>query len=224
MKLIAELGSNPAPEWDLRRWCEEAAGAGATHVKIQLWRPEHFPESERADKRWLEFPRSHLGKFAETAHGFGLQAGASVFDGEAIEIVARRCDFLKLAAREVNNPGLTVPTLAAGQRYGKPVYRSVPDLTWGYSNRHMTLLYVIPEYPTPMWKALVAVVRAAVHFRKLESPWGWSSHTTGWLDCWLAAKLGASVVEKHFALSKDDVEAGHSLTPDAFQRLAERIR
>jgi sialic acid synthase SpsE len=56
-----------------------------------------------------------------------------------------------------------------------------------------------------------------------EQPWGWSSHTRGWLDCWLAAKWGASVIEKHLALSPDDIEAGHSLLPHEFHKMTRAI-
>ena len=104
MDIIAELCSNPVSYgWDLEPFIALAALSGASHVKIQCFRAEHFPEWAQADKRAAEFPRERLREFAELAHAHGLKAGASVFDAEAVELCARELDFLKLAAREQDN-------------------------------------------------------------------------------------------------------------------------
>ena len=228
-EIVAELCSNPVSyHWDLTRFVTQAAMTGAKNVKIQVFRAEHFPEWEQAGKRAAEFPRERLREFAELAHANGMKAGASVFDAEAVELCARELDFLKLAAREQYNFELAF--LVCNQN--KPVYRSISEFgAWGVagtSTRSMdATLWAIQSYPAPMLLSLYGVTRAALFFGNLNysSPrWGWSSHTRGWLDCLLAARFGASVIEKHFCLSHDDIEGGHSLTSDEFGRMVERCR
>src|SRR3989338_224409 len=122
---------------------------------------------------------------------------------------------------------------------GKPFYRSISSLEFyrdflfveedGYwrgtrNTRNMTQLFAIQEYPAPMWKSLYWLVRAALFFTNRDVAWGWSSHTTGYADCVMAARMGASVIEKHFAMGPQDVEAPHSLLPDEFGKMVERIR
>lgn len=216
--VIAEIGSSPAPAWDFAPWCAAAANAGADAVKVQLFRASHFPAAEWDSKRPLEFPRNKWPDFVSTAHAYGLSAGASVFDEGAVRLVAMYSDFLKLAAREQDNEALFFACLATG----KQVYRSVSDLDQASSLRGQTTLYAMQQYPAPMWEALAWVIRFKRSMNGVR--WGWSSHTTGYLDCWLAARLGASVIEKHLCLSPTDLEAGHSLQPAKFAAMCRAIR
>lgn len=216
--IIAELGSSPAPDWNFAPWCAAAANAGADAVKVQLFTAEHFPPAEQDAKRRLEFPRGKLIAYKTIAHAYGLSAGASVFDAEAVTLAAQTCDWLKLAAREQFNHSLRLSCHETNKR----TFRSVSD--WR-DNRlpNETLLFAIQRYPSPLWLALFEVVKAARRYRK-HPAWGWSSHTTGYLDCTLAARLGASVIEKHLALWPTDLEAGHSLLPAQFAAMCCAIR
>jgi sialic acid synthase SpsE len=219
--LIAELGSSPAPEWNFNLWCAIAKRSGATHVKVQLFRAEHFPAAERPAKRALEFPRERLREFVAAAHAHGLQAGASAFDIGAIDQIVSECDFLKLACREMNNAELITHALRYYPRI--PIYRSIDDLSFASSLEHLVTLFAIQKYPAPLMESVFRVVLMARCAVRADCPWGWSSHTTGDLDVRLAVKLGASVIEKHFCLSPADLEGGHSLTPIRFRKMAERI-
>lgn len=230
--LIAEFGSSPAPDWKLERWITMAAWAKADAVKVQLFRGSHFPPEEQAAKEALMFPREQYAKFVQLAHAAGLRAGASVFDDEAVHRAADLGDFVKVAAREQRNwELLTAIRLASrhGLRRIVPVYRSISD--WnvlqegdlGLGAFGDVILLTIPQYPARLSAAVVKVLQGSRAFRSMKRAWGWSSHTPGWFDSWLAAKLGAAVIEKHFALTKDDREAGHSLQPAAFRRLKERL-
>jgi len=218
-RIIAEFGSSPAEyNWDLSRWCEAAQVAGANAVKVQLFKAKHFPTAEQDSKRPLEFPRERLAEAARLAHAHGLEFGASVFDLEAVDLAGLHCDFIKLAAREQRNLEL----LNAALRKHKPVYRSISNLDCFEIIRGVTL-FTFQRYPVSMTRALVGLAFAAAYFNVGEYAWGWSSHTTGTLDCVLAARLGARVIEKHLALSNDDLEAGHSLLPRQFYQMTQRI-
>lgn len=227
IKMIAELGSNPAAYgWDFTEFCRAADFAGATHVKIQLWKTTHFPASEWATKRLLEFPRALLPDFVAQAHRRMLKAGASVFDEEAVELTAVQCDFLKLACREQANNALIAQAVRSTLRYDRTLYRTTDNER--HDLRLMgvtgTELFTVARYPTRMIIAWLGVLRAARFFGRMDVAWGWSSHTTGVLDCVLAARLGASVIEKHLCLDKADPEGGHSLLPDEFEHMVSQIR
>lgn len=214
VEIIAEFGSNPAPAWDFDRWCLEACLAGATHVKVQLWRAGHFPDEEWADKIPLEFPHARYQEFVEMAHRYGLKAGASAFDGAAARLL-RYGDFGKIALREYGDDRL-LWSIEDNVEY---VYESCPVNTKRRGYRH---LGCIPEYSTPMPRAMLGLLRWAWNSRHART-WGWSSHTKGIADCVMAVALGATVIEKHFALTPQDVEAGHSLLPSDFARMARKI-
>lgn len=230
--IVAEFGSSPAREawdskamayrgWNLEPWCQSAHQVGADAVKIQLWRVEHFPIEEQKRKRRLEFPMDKLSSFVKTAHDLYLLAGASVFDEEAVRLASEHCDFIKLAAREQYNSDLIFKAFSQN----KQVMRSVSDLAFraGHSNT-ITTLFAVQVYPTPIALALYWLIRFSMHCKRSGYRWGWSSHTRSALDCVVAARLGASVIEKHFALMPEDIEAGHSLLPDAFGRMVRDIR
>lgn len=221
--IIAELGSNPVDyKWNTLPFCQVAADSGATHVKIQIYKAEHFPEPYQAEKRRLEFPRKRIGEFAVNAHRFGLKAGASVFDAEAVDICARELDFLKLAAREQHNHRLIDPVYTKRMM----TYRSIShyDPYLNANDAPFIHLWAIQNYPAGMGKSLITLLQAWKYFKRLRISWGWSSHTTGAFDCILAARLGASVIEKHLALSHSDVEGGHSLLPEQFAAMVRGIR
>ena len=224
MDIIAELGSNPAPHgWPLEDYVQAAALTGATSVKVQCFRAEHFPEWAQAEKRKVEFPRARLGEFARLAHAYGLAAGASVFDAEAVELCAQELDFLKLAAREQHDYGLGCLCMHSGKRLYRSISEDKAFMDYGYTYQGGAVLWAIQKYPAGMIESILTLLHAARLFKSHGKRWGWSSHTRGWLDVTLAARLGASVAEKHFALSADDPEAGHSPMPAQFKRMVKRI-
>ena len=225
--IIAEWGSGPAPAWDFTAWANATAAAGADAGKVQLWRISHFGPEEAQAKLPYVFPRERLSEFARACHDLGLQAGASVFDDAAVRLAARHCDFLKLAAREMDNHDLLYAASESAYETGRHLYRSISDLSHFrriHPSSHITHLCALQRYPAPMLATLAHVTRAAAFFRRQGVVWGHSSHTTGILDAWWASCLGASVVEKHIDLTGHGIEAAHSLTPDRFARLVRAVR
>ncbi len=231
VSIIAEFGSSPAPEWDFIAWCAAATRVGTDAVKVQLFRAEHFPVNEQASKKPLEFPRKRLADFVAIAHAYGLQAGASVFDAEAVELAARYCDFIKLAGREQvfgqsKDDGLYWQVYR--KRGALPVIRSIGNLRYLNYDDRTTTLWVVPKYPASMTESIYQLVKWWLYVKRSRAlwnkQWGWSSHTRGIADCVLAARLGASVIEKHLALMPSDVEAGHSLLPDDFKTMCKIIK
>lgn len=235
--VLAELGSNPvARNWNFAPYLDAAKLAGADGVKVQMFYAAHFPAHEQADKAALEFPRYRFGDFVAGAHSRHLQAGASVFDDNAISVtLSAGADFLKLAAREAQNWKLNGAVTNAARDAKLPLYRSVPSVQgaeWQNATAHpltpdwprLVTLYAEQAYPAGLGRSLVSLLRWAAYCKRNKMRWGWSSHTIAVSDCMLAAMLGAEVIEKHLCLGTDEIEVGHSLTPERFRAMTKGIR
>ena len=210
---IAELGSSlmPFTKERLNLFLTHAMWAGTNAVKIQLFRADHFPNAERAEKQRLEFPRELFEWFIARARFCKLHVGASVFDKDAIDLCCRLgTDFIKLATREQHNLALREHT----QQFKGPIIRSIDfmDLPQYESRlpREVTL-GCVPKYPTPFNSQLRARMAPYLAESYLPDPWGWSSHTIGLDDVIIAVQAGAKVIEKHLRVSEKDIEARWSL-------------
>lgn len=226
-RLILEFGSNAYPftQAKLYKMLNASRHAGVWGVKVQLFKAEHFPEAEREEKRQYEFPRRLYPWFVMQAHELGLNAGASVFDDEACDLVASaKSDFLKLATRERWNAGLRY---RAQRAYGGTIIRSF-DITKTEEKppdrmRREIPMGCIPEYPVE-WtfaKLLYQVRLVSMFYNKA---WGWSSHTADIKDCLSAHCGGASVIEKHVDLDGKGPEAAWSIDFKTAKELAEAIK
>ena len=226
--IIAEFGSNifPYSREKLVGYCQVASQAGADAVKVQLYFAEHFPSDEQGAKQATVFPRADVNFFAIVARRLGLAWGASVFDRDAVNILAAMgADFLKLATREEHNIKLRA---YANRKFKGTILRSVQ---WpasiqgslvGYPRfRREVTLACVPDYPTSVERALGLLGNPA---ELLLGPWGWSSHTTSGWDCVTAAGLGASVVEKHLRLSPDDLENDWSVSGEHLGAIVESCK
>jgi sialic acid synthase SpsE len=232
MFVIADLCSNARPfrmpvmfdaePGTLSAFIRGVARAGTDAVKVQVFTPGHFPKSEREAKRHDVFPRETLGAFVRTAHDYGIQAGASVFDEHAVDACFEAgCDFLKIASREAFNSALV--HLASDT--GLPVYTSFPLHHFRLDRRRPLLagempLVCIAEYPTLEW----AIEAESFEWFGNQTGWGWSSHTSHYQDVLQAVHSGATVIEKHFALASDDPEAAWSLLPEGFKEMCDAIK
>ena len=226
--VIAEFGTNifggPSIKATLIRFCQLAHDAGADAVKVQLYNHQHFPESEWGEKMQTEFPRELFPEFCEMAHSYGMAAGASVFDEEAIALVTEHGDFLKLATREENNVRLR----NACESIDFPLIRS---MDWRNVEKLDSLdaikispntvkLGCVPIYPTPPEAEYLPL-----HLpRYLARFCGWSSHSQGFVDVLCAVKNGAVVIEKHFCTHPSENEVMWSLNPRDFAEMVWSIR
>ena len=219
--VIAEMCSNILSHMnitsdDLELCIRDVALSGAQAAKIQLFRHTHFPESECEQKKRVEFPRDWFQHFVELCHEYGLVAGASVFDEEAVHLCEDTgADFLKLATREFGNDALQsmcdLSPLPVLQSFDTTKYIMPP-----VPPRNRIYLSCMPEYP--------AITPRIPPTMDLKHDWGWSSHSPDWLDVCLAVSRGACAIEKHIKFHNDDPEAGWSLMPQDFKRMVEDIR
>jgi N-acetylneuraminate synthase len=233
--LIAELGSNHnRDEERARRLIDACADAGCDAVKLQVFRIEDLFAAEvlagredlRARRAW-EFPMEHLEPIADHCRARGLRLGATPFGLWAVEPLAARVDFLKIASYEL----LWHDLVRACAATGLPLVVSTGMATLdeveaavaaarAAGARELTLLHCVSGYPTPPDQANLAAI--ATLRDATGCPVGWSDHTGSAavvrraIDRW-----GASDVELHVDLDGAGNEAGpHNWSPAGLAGLA----
>lgn len=242
--LIAEIGSTHDGSLGIaRNSIEVAAGCGADLVKFQT----HLAEAEttraappppffQAEPRLEYFRRTAFSPeqwkaLREHAGGCGVGFVSSPFSVEAVALLeGMGVERYKVPSGEVTN----LPLLEEIARTGKPVLLSSGMSDWReldaavevIRRRHdrLTVLQCTSLYPCPYERVGLDVMLAMA--RRYGAPVGLSDHTLTNFAALAAAALGATVIEKHFTLSRHlyGSDARHSAEPPQFRELADGVR
>ena len=239
--VIAEAGMNhDGSLGNAIRMAEVAAECGADAVKFQL----HDAEAETTrdapsppyfehESRWEYFQRTAFSDeqwatLKEAAERAGIEFLCSVFSLRAVERLERLgVRRYKIGSGEVTN----VQLIRAVAATGKPVLLTSGMSSWAELDRaveaagaDVTVLQCTSEYPTPPEHVGLNVL--AELRERYGKPVGLSDHTLGPYACFAAVALGASVVEKHFTLSRElyGPDASLALEPDELEELVEGVR
>lgn len=249
--IIAEAGVNH--DGDLERALELvriAAAAGADLVKFQTFRADELVcrDAEKAEYQKaatgddtqhamisrLELSESdHERLIAECGkHGIGFFSTG--FDPASVDLLVRLgMDRIKVPSGEITNlPYLrhvaskNLPViLSTGMAFLNEVESAVQVLEeGGIARSRITVLHCNTEYPTPMQDVnLHAMPRMG---RALGLAYGYSDHTLGIEVAIAAVAMGASVIEKHFTLSRSlpGPDHGASLEPEELTAMVSGIR
>lgn len=248
--VIAEAGVNYNGSLDLAyKMVDEAVKSGADIVKFQTGIPENvmsrYAEKAEYQKETTGFCESQLDMVKKLMLNFsdfiplkkycedkGIKFLSTPFDLDSIDFLdSLGCDLWKIPSGEITN----LPYLLKIARTGKPIIMST-----GMSNieeigealkvlknngsDEITLLHCTTEYPTPFTEVnLNAMLTLRDTFGCRV---GYSDHTLGIEVPIAAVALGASVIEKHFTLSRNMEGPDHraSLEPNELQNMVEAIR
>jgi len=249
--IIAEAGCNHNGDSGLaKRLVDVAAEAGADAVKFQTFIADELVthQAEKAD-----YQKINTGNGNETQCAMLKKLELS-FDNfktlkvycESKDIVflstpfdSRSVDFLdeleipafKIASGEITN----IPFLSYIACKKKPVILSTGMSTLEEvekaeealrqtHNAELVLLHCTSEYPAPAEDVNLRAMNTLYH--RFKVPVGLSDHTLGIEIPLAAVALGASVIEKHFTLTKDLPGPDHtlSLEPQELIRLVQSIR
>lgn len=241
--VVAEIGNNhDGSVRQAERLIEAAAEAGADAVKLQTHiaeaemlpstpTPPHFDEPRWDFTRRMELSKDDHLRLKVFAEERNLVFFSSPFSVEAVELLEEiGAPAYKVASGELTNP----PLLEAVAATGKPVLlssgmsgiddveRAAAILRAGGSE--LLVFQCTSNYPCP--PELVNLRAMAMMGERLDAPYGLSDHTAGIWTSIAAVALGASVVEKHFTLSKRLYGPDHhsSLTPEELAQLVEGVR
>ena len=245
--VIAEAGVNHNGSLDTAKaLIDVAAQAGADAVKFQTFSADALvlqsaekaeyqkqtsgaAESQYEMLKRLELSRSDHEVLVNECKRCGIQFCSTAFDFDSIRFLdSLDISFMKVPSGEITN----LPYLRMVNACRRPVILSTGMATMDevdaalevFTNCDVTLLHCTTEYPCPYDSVnLRAMLKLKDRFGR---PVGYSDHTQGIEVSVAAVALGASVIEKHFTLSRDMEGPDHraSLEPAELKAMVAAIR
>jgi pseudaminic acid synthase len=249
--VIAELSANHNQDFDQAvRIIEAAKKAGADAVKLQTYTPDTMTiQSDREyfrisggtlwDGRTLHelygeayTPWEWQPRLKRVADDLKIDLFSSPFDPTAVDFLEKMgVPAYKLASCEL----VDIPLIKKIAQTGKPLVIStgmatVEEIDEALAAARTTgateisLLKCTSAYPaSPDEMNLKTIPELA---RRYEVPVGLSDHTAGTVVPVVAVALGASIVEKHITLSRNQKgpDSAFSLEPDEFKAMVEAVR
>lgn len=250
--IIAEAGVNHNGDMELaRQLIDAAAQAGVDMVKFQTFSANRLvthsaskaqyqsnstdaAESQHKMLSRLELTRAMHEELIAHCLKRGIRFFSTGFDTESVDmLVELGIDCFKIPSGEITN----LPYLRHIGKYGRPVILStgmsrldevqsaVEILSKaGTAQKDITVLHCSTEYPTPMEDVNLSAMLTMGE--ALGVQFGYSDHTKGIEVAIAAVALGATVIEKHFTLSRELPGPDHkaSLEPDELNAMVAAIR
>lgn len=249
--IVAELSANHRNRFEeAARLVEAAKAAGADAVKLQTYTPDTI--TLRSDKepfrirggtlwdgrtlydlyREAAMPWEWQPKLKNLAEDLGLDFFSSAFDATAVDFLETMgVPVHKVASLEI----VDLPLIKKMAGTGKPLIISTGTATLEEIREavetaraagavDVALLKCTSAYPAPPEEMNLKTIPHLA--RVFEVPVGLSDHTLGIAVPVAALALGASIVEKHFTLSRSapGPDSAFSLEPEEFKTMVQAIR
>jgi len=229
-QIIADVSSNHMGSKAVAEaMIQAAAAAGVDLVKFQSWqarklRPD-FPDYDQT------FRRHQTTELSDKDHWFlvercrqcGVKFLTTCFDLDRVDFLAGLgLDTIKVASPDCGSLRLLDRLMEKFEHLiistGMTPDSEVEHMIAHTRGHRVTVLHCVSLYPTPPDRVNLARMN---WLKSLGVPVGFSDHTLGVEAGMLAISMGASMVEKHFTLSrslpgKDQAISG---TPEEFARL-----
>lgn len=250
--IIAEAGVNHNGNLDLaKKLIDVAAESGADAVKFQTFKAKNLV-SKFADKaQYQKNATGNDGSQFEMLKDLELDSAkhdalfnycanknimflSTPFDLESIELLRKfNLEILKIPSGEISNFPYLLKIGALGKQVilssGMSDLGEIEDaltvlIEAGTARERITVLHCNTEYPTPMQDVNLTAMLTIKDAFKVKV--GYSDHTLGIEVPIAAVALGATVIEKHFTLSKSMNGPDHkaSLEPDELKAMINAIR
>ena len=223
--IIAELSCNHNGSLDKAKlMIAMAAAAGADAVKLQTYKPEDLTNDPELTKLYQKAmtPREWHAELFGHAKRRGITIFSSAFSVEAVKFLEELgTPAHKLASMEIKRCDLRDAMLATG----KPVLISTgmatePQLRRVFGEPDVALMHCVAQYPSKIEDANLM----AIKYLGIENIVGLSDHTPGYETAIAATALGACIIEKHFKLDDDCIDAAYSLDPAQFAAMCKAVR
>lgn len=235
--VIAEAGVNHNGDIAIAKQLIEAARvAGADIVKFQTWKPgevtgrfafkvPYLQSSTPEDESRFELSRrlclsyDSFRELRQHCDRVGIEFMSTPDGFDSLDFLVDELDMrrIKIGSTELNH----IAFLEAVGTKRRPVFISTGLGTLaevdqavaalrrgGGSDLPITVMQCTSEYPAPQEEMNLRVLET--YAKALQIPVGLSDHSTGYEASIAAVALGASVVEKHFTLSRTMAGPDHS--------------
>ena len=246
--IVAEAGANHNRDLGMaRELIAVASEAGADAVKFQTYSAETLYSRRTPDFSYLkaltdrstwqlikdiELPREWQAELAAEARKRGILFMSTPFDRQAVdELDALGVPAFKIASFEI----VDLPLVRYAAVRGRPMiistgladYEDVQDVVSACrseGNDHVVLLQCASLYPAPPSRINLRAMETMR--RAFGVPVGLSDHTLGIHVSVAAAALGASVIEKHYTLSRQLKGPDHpfAIEPGELRDLVRQVR
>lgn len=251
--IIAEAGVNHNGSLDIaKQLVDVAADAGVDYVKFQTFKADllvsktapkaEYQQQNMCDKSSSQYEMLKKLELTSAQHQIlidyciekGVKFFSTAFDLESVRFLSGlHLGLWKIPSGEITN----YPYLKCIAQYHEPVilssgmsgYREIEEAIHvltknGLSKDMITVLHCNTEYPTPMEDVNLLAMQSIRDVFQVNV--GYSDHTQGIEIPLAAVALGASVVEKHFTLSRsmDGPDHKASLEPDELKVMVLGIR
>lgn len=252
VRIIAEAGVNHNGSLNTAlQLVDAAAEAGADFVKFQTFKAENLVTREASKAEYqkkntdggddsqlfmlkkLELSEDDHNAIIERCKERNIKFLSTAFDLESIDFLhSLGLDIWKIPSGEITNypflrkiAGFNEEVImSTGMCDADDVRAALNALAeHGQDLNKVTLLHCTTQYPTPMEDVNL---RAMITLRKFAEHVGYSDHTPGIEIPVAAVALGASVIEKHFTLSREMAGPDHkaSLEPSELKDMVRAIR
>ena len=239
--IIAEIGSTHDGSLSLaKKSIRAAANSGADAVKFQL----HVAEDEtltnapspyyfKNESRYEYFKRTSFNfkewkQIANECKKNKVEFICSPFSFKSVDILEKlKVKKYKIPSGEVTN----IPLLKKISKTGKEILLSTGMSSWKeinlakkqFKKNKLLIMQCSSEYPCKLKNVGPNLFK---DFKKKFINFGFSDHTLGCAASSIAAALGASVIEKHFTLSKKlyGSDAKFSMEPKEFKEFSKIIK
>lgn len=248
--IIAEMSANHAGNINYAKEIIHAAKeSGADCIKIQTYTPDTMTIDcsnsyfQITDGTWkgenlyslyqkAYTPWEWQAELKEEAEKIGIAFFSTPFDKSSVDFLEDMgMDFYKVASFEM----VDIPFLEYVASKGKPMIVSagmgtieeiedVKKAVYGQGNEQLILLKCSSAYPAnPAEMNLRTIMDMRERF---DVPVGLSDHSLGSMSAVTAVAMGASVIEKHFCISREieNPDASFSMTPEEFSSMVKDIR
>tara|TARA_B100000989_G_scaffold293920_1_gene272050 strand:+ start:3983 stop:4978 length:996 start_codon:yes stop_codon:yes gene_type:complete len=240
-KIIAEIGSVHDGKLSLaKKLIEKAAKSGADVVKFQM----HIADEEtlknapspnyfKTEPRYSYFKRTAFNfeewkKIIKFCKSNKVEFLCSPFSEKAVDILeSLKVSSYKLPSGELTNHPL-IEKLKKTKKHifvstGMSNWKEI-DLAVNILKKNFTLMQCSSIYPCPNNKVGINILSEIKS--KYKCNIGFSDHTLGFSAAFASAAAGATIIEKHFTISKKmyGSDAKHSMEPNDFKFLAKTIK
>lgn len=248
--MIAEMSANHAGSIERAREIIHAAKeSGADCIKVQTYTPDtltidcdneyfHIQSGTwNGENLYRLYGKGYMpwewqGALKEEADKAGIDFLSTPFDASSVDFLEKLgLEFYKIASFEM----IDLPLVEYIASKGKPIIMSTGMATmeeikeavetvYKTGNRQLVLLRCSSVYPAD--PALMNLRTIQDMRDRFQIPIGLSDHSMGSLSAVTSVALGATVIEKHFCLSREieNPDASFSMTPAEYKAMVRDVR